>query len=81
MHSRAVVTTQIGSDILQVGRNIPLTIAANKQDLLNPRTEGGVPDERSRAFAESVGAAYFRTSARTGVGIEQACFDDPPHSI
>lgn len=55
-----------------VGKDIPLTIAANKQDLLTPRMEGGVPDERSRAFAGSVGAAYFRTSARTGAGIEQA---------
>mmetsp|Transcript_6934 Transcript_6934/g.20239 ORF Transcript_6934/g.20239 Transcript_6934/m.20239 type:complete len:131 (-) Transcript_6934:2765-3157(-) len=58
----------------QVGPNIALSIAANKQDLVaaEGRAERAVPDDRSRAFAQTVGAAYYRTSAKTGAGIEQA---------
>mmetsp|Transcript_6920 Transcript_6920/g.20047 ORF Transcript_6920/g.20047 Transcript_6920/m.20047 type:complete len:215 (-) Transcript_6920:2930-3574(-) len=57
-----------------VGPNIALSIAANKQDLVaaEGRAERAVPDDRSRAFAQTVGAAYYRTSAKTGAGIEQA---------
>lgn len=51
-----------------VGHDIALSIAANKQDL----PDRAVPDERSRGFASTVGAAYYRTSAKTGAGIEQA---------
>lgn len=51
----------------QVGHDIALAIAANKQDL----PERVVPDEKSRGFAAAVGAAYYRTSAKTGAGIEQ----------
>lgn len=52
---------------MQVGRDIALAIAANKQDLPGR----AVPDEQSRGFAAAVGAAYYRTSAKTGAGIEQ----------
>lgn len=60
----------------QVGPNIALSIAANKQDLVaaEGRAERAVPDDRSRAFAQTVGAAYYRTSAKTGAGIEQVKF-------
>ena len=51
----------------QVGHDIPLSIAANKQDL----QDRAVPDERSQSFAAAAGAMYFRTSAKTGTGIEQ----------
>ncbi len=50
-----------------MGHDIALAIAANKQDL----PERVVPDEKSRGFAAAVGAAYYRTSAKTGAGIEQ----------
>lgn len=50
-----------------MGHDITLSIAANKQDL----PDRAVPDERSRGFAAAVGAAYYRTSAKTGAGIEQ----------
>jgi Ras family len=53
-----------------VGQDIALSIAANKQDL----PDRAVPDERSRGFAAAVGAAYYRTSAKTGAGIEQVAF-------
>lgn len=55
-------------NVPQVGHDIALSIAANKQDLPD---RAAVPDEKSRGFAAAVGAAYYRTSAKTGAGIEQ----------
>ena len=41
-------------------------IAANKQDLQHR----SVSEEEAQEFAASQGAAYFQTSAKTGLGLE-----------
>ncbi|KAK9804352.1 hypothetical protein WJX72_008486 [[Myrmecia] bisecta] len=52
-----------------VGPGILLAIAANKQDLDRDRT---VPDADSKAYAQSIGASHLQTSAKTGLGLEEA---------
>lgn len=42
-------------------------IAANKQDLQHR----SVSEEEAQEFAASQGAAYFQTSAKTGLGLEE----------
>ena len=51
----------------QVGGDIILTIAGNKLDLERQRV---VSKQEAAAYAESVGALYFETSAKLGKGID-----------
>ena len=50
----------------QVGPNIVLAIAANKQDL---RKDQAVSDAELAKYAASIGALYAGTSAKTGQGL------------
>ncbi|KAK9819020.1 hypothetical protein WJX74_004647 [Apatococcus lobatus] len=49
------------------GERCQLVIAANKQDLQHR----SVSEEEAQEFAASQGAAYFQTSAKTGLGLEE----------
>jgi len=51
-----------------VGKNIVLVIAANKADLVKQQE---VSDEEAEAFASSVKATIFKTSAKNGRGVEE----------
>lgn len=49
-------------------KNLALTVAANKSDL--EEIQEGLDEEASN-WARDIGAAYFRTSAKTSLGVEQ----------
>ena len=49
-------------------KNLALTVAANKSDL--EEIQEGLDEEASN-WAKDVGAAYFRASAKTSLGVEQ----------
>lgn len=53
---------------LQVGPNIVLAIAANKQDL---RKDQAVSDNELAVYAASIGALHAGTSAKTGEGLTE----------
>lgn len=55
-----------------VGTNIALTIAGNKVDLVKKRQ---VNEKEAVAFAKSVGAAHYHTSAKQNKGLEDAFQD------
>ena len=55
-----------------VGAKIALAIAANKCDLERQRA---VPVEAADAYASSIGAAHFLTSAKVNRGVEKAFLD------
>ena len=59
---QATCSTQVGPDIV-------LAIAANKEDLASQRA---VPEAESRAFAEAIGASHHGTSAKTGKCLVQS---------
>ncbi|KAL3159190.1 Ras- protein Rab-21 [Trebouxia sp. C0010 RCD-2024] len=50
-----------------VGPSIVIAIAANKQDL---RKQQVVSSTESEAYAASIGALHFSTSAKTGEGLQ-----------
>lgn len=50
----------------QLGRNPCLCLAANKADLVEERV---ISEEEGMAFAQSRGAAYFETSAKTDLNV------------
>merc|ERR1712087_141592 len=52
-----------------VGENIVIVIAGNKSDLERQRL---VSQQTAALYAESVGASYAETSAKTGRGIDEA---------
>ena len=51
-----------------VGKNIVIAIAANKCDLEKKRQ---VSWEDAQEYADSIGASFFRTSAKSGKGVDQ----------
>ncbi len=53
---------------VQVGNEIVLCIAGNKSDLERQRV---VPRQDAADYAQSVGAQYFETSAKSGRGINE----------
>ncbi len=55
-----------------VGEGMVITIAGNKSDLEKNRN---VKEADAVAFAESVGATHFHTSAKVGKGMEEAFLD------
>lgn len=52
-----------------VGPNITLVIAANKADLSKQQV---VTDAVAESYAKSVGASIFKTSAKSGKGVEES---------
>lgn len=54
--------------LLQVGPDIVLAIAANKQDL---RKDMAVSDDELAMYAASIGALHAGTSAKTGEGLTE----------
>lgn len=51
------------------GGDIALCVCANKSDLERART---VADAEGEAYAKSIGAEFYSTSAKAGKGVEQA---------
>ena len=59
--------SQVVHVVVQAGERCQLVLAANKQDLQHR----SVSEEEAQEFAASQGAAYFQTSAKTGLGLEE----------
>lgn len=56
----------------QLGSDIVLTIVGNKIDL---QANVIVPPAEAEAYAQSVGARHFHTSAKDNVGVEELFFE------
>lgn len=62
----------------QLGTDIVLTIVGNKIDLLATTANGQVhhvPADEAEAYARSVGAQHFRTSAKENCGVEELFYE------
>lgn len=64
-YMESIVPSEQGQ-LIQVGPNIVLAIAANKQDL---RKHQAVSDAQLAEYAALIGALHFGTSAKTGEGL------------
>lgn len=61
----------------QLGTDIVLTIVGNKIDLIGGGSQQSahVPSAEAEAYARSVGARHFNTSAKDNVGVEELFYE------